>query len=85
VYGLKPVPTSSHIGNEYFSRLFSPALRSEFFPCKGGKKGNPGLQVAVGRQHGAISYVEMCEISEISGLSVLLLTFRRGDRAPYTP
>jgi hypothetical protein len=40
--------------------------------------GNPGLLVAMGRQHGAFSYAEMCELSELSELSVLLLRFRRG-------
>ena len=39
--------------------------------------GNPGLLVAMGRQHGAISYAKMCELSELSELSVLLLRFRR--------
>ena len=37
---------------------------------------NSGRLVAVGRQHGAISYVKMCELSE---LSVLLLRLRRGE------
>jgi hypothetical protein len=41
--------------------------------------GNPGRLVAVGRQHGVISYVKMCELSELSELSVFLLRFRRGE------
>jgi hypothetical protein len=32
----------------------------------------------LGRQHGVISYVKMCELSELSELRVLLLRFRPG-------
>jgi hypothetical protein len=35
--------------------------------------------MALGQQHGAASHVKMCELSELSELSVLVLRFRRGE------
>jgi hypothetical protein len=59
----------------YKIRPFQPV---DEIDCQVGPR-NPGRLVAVGRQHGAISYAEMCELSELSELSVLLLRFRRGE------
>ena len=59
----------------YKIRPFQPV---DEIHCQVGPR-NPGRLVAMGRQHGAISYAKMCELSELSELSVLLFRFRRGE------